>query len=46
MPHLEIIEILAIGLLAALVLGFVSHRLNLSPTRISAKAINKCGFRR
>ncbi len=31
MPHLEIIEILAIGLLAALVLGFISHRLKLSP---------------
>ncbi|AFM28239.1 cation:proton antiporter [Desulfomonile tiedjei] len=31
MHHLEIIEILAIGLLAALVLGFVSHRLKLSP---------------
>ncbi len=31
MPHLEIIEILAVGLLAALVLGFVSHRLKLSP---------------
>jgi CPA2 family monovalent cation:H+ antiporter-2 len=31
MPHLEIIEILALGLLAALVLGFVSHRLKLSP---------------
>nr|WP_169316414.1 cation:proton antiporter [Desulfomonile tiedjei] len=28
---MEIIEILAIGLLAALVLGFVSHRLKLSP---------------
>jgi len=28
---LEIIEILAIGLLAALVLGFISHRLKLSP---------------
>lgn len=31
MPHLEIIEILAIGLLAALVFGFISHRLKLSP---------------
>jgi CPA2 family monovalent cation:H+ antiporter-2 len=31
MPHLEIIEILAIGLLAALVLGFISHQLKLSP---------------
>lgn len=31
MPHLEIIEILAIGLLAALILGFISHRLKLSP---------------
>jgi len=31
MPHLEIIEILAIGLFAALVLGFISHRLKLSP---------------
>lgn len=31
MHHLEIIEILAIGLLAALVLGFISHRLKLSP---------------
>jgi monovalent cation:H+ antiporter-2, CPA2 family len=31
MHNLEIIEILAIGLFAALVLGFVSHRLKLSP---------------
>jgi monovalent cation:H+ antiporter-2, CPA2 family len=31
MHHLEIIEILAIGLLAALVLGFISHRFKLSP---------------
>jgi monovalent cation:H+ antiporter-2, CPA2 family len=31
LPHFEIIEILAIGLLAALVLGFISHRLKLSP---------------
>jgi monovalent cation:H+ antiporter-2, CPA2 family len=31
MHHFAIIEILAIGLLAALVLGFVSHRLKLSP---------------
>jgi monovalent cation:H+ antiporter-2, CPA2 family len=31
MHNLEIIEILAVGLFAALVLGFVSHRLKLSP---------------
>jgi monovalent cation:H+ antiporter-2, CPA2 family len=31
MHHLEIIEILAIGLLAALTLGFISYRLKLSP---------------
>jgi CPA2 family monovalent cation:H+ antiporter-2 len=31
MHHFEIIEILAIGLFAALVLGFVSNRLKLSP---------------
>jgi monovalent cation:H+ antiporter-2, CPA2 family len=31
MQHLEILEILAIGLSAALVLGFISHKLKLSP---------------
>jgi monovalent cation:H+ antiporter-2, CPA2 family len=31
MHHLEIIEFFAIGLFAALVLGFITHRLNLSP---------------
>lgn len=31
MPHFELLEVLAIGLMAALVLGLITHRLRLSP---------------